>query len=57
MNDLIKLCSFLLTKLKKYCSFLKKDLYLYYNEKKEEDIKPTEKQSENKSLLAENKTE
>jgi len=27
------------------------------DEKKEEDIKPTEKQSENKSLLAENKTE
>ena len=27
------------------------------DEKKEEDIKPTEKQSENESLLAENKTE
>ena len=27
------------------------------DEKKEEDIKPTEKQSENKSLLTENKTE
>jgi DNA-directed RNA polymerase subunit omega len=27
------------------------------DEKKEEDIKPTEEQSENKSLLAENKTE